>query len=131
MNDTTALIAGTGAHALVVHFAVLVDQAEHDLVRAPDHLRLFVVTLRAWRRSIESGPKKLEVNDFAERGIDVVRQFGGPLPSPSVAHLPADEIRRRLAGLVNHGWLRPIPGSGTGTNALYRAHTGDVFGATP
>lgn len=125
---TTALIPGTGAHALVTHLHALVDEAEHQLVRAPDHRELYRATLRDWCRQVEHD-RKAEINRYAESGINVVAAFGAHIPPPSTLNLPAEEIRRRLAGLVAHQWLRPTPGSGTGPTALYRAQLGDVFGA--
>lgn len=126
--STTSLLSGTGAHALVVHLQALVDEADAQLVAAPDHLLLFRATLREWRRSIEHD-RKLEINRFADSGIDVVTAFGGPIPSPSVLNLPEEEISRRLAGLVKWHWLQPARGTAAGGTTLYRAHRGDVFGA--
>lgn len=120
MSVAAKIDPGPGLRLVVAHLRDVRASALTD-IRDAQAQRLMTKAIDAWIGDAEEHRDDIEA--YHARGLDVVKSFRRPMPSPAATDLDPKLHARLVARLREHNWLSAPHGS----PATYRAQRGDVL----
>lgn len=124
MTVAARIDPGPGLRLVVEHLRDVRASVTAD-IRDSQAQRLMIKAIDAWIADAEND--RADIEEYHARGLDVVKSFRRPMPTPAATGIDPKLHARLTARLRDHGWLSAPHGS----PAMYRAQRGDVLMIAP